>query len=357
MTIVTKNAHTWITASNQETGEKMEIDVDSTNDMHNLFVTFEINFSDAATPANNTITFYNLSKEHRDFFKKKQKIVFAFNWSESRKVLAEGFISKIDTAASDGTTDTQQITFTEGVNYSNVKARTLKVSKNKKISKYKTVQKTVPGHYVTHRKSVATTEIYKRGPKKGQKHTVNHWHKTREYIPAKKVNHRVKTRATKTILVNKTFPKGTTYKKIIQGVAAQSGMQIDKIELYKNPVTKKAFTATGKPLTLLKQLVEKTESKIVYIRGKLEIINPKAEKRTWYTIDDDDLIQIPAQNESSNDDSKTTWEITTPLIPDITVGSGIIMKSHYLKGKYYVKAGKHFSDGENPQTQCSLVAM
>ena len=61
--------------------------------------------------------------------------------------------------------------------------------------------------------------------------------------------------------------------------------------------------------------------------------------------------------DSDNDKGEGTWEINVPLVPEITTQTGIIMKSKYLKGKYYVKAGQHTFDGENPQTQCSLASL
>ena len=131
---------------------------------------------------------------------------------------------------------------------------------------------------------------------------------------------------------------------------------ISKIDLAKNPKLKRPFTAKGKPLTLLKQVVKKTGSVMTYIRGKLVIINPKNTKRTWYEIDDQDLISSPSYNESSDSDSgKGTWEIQVPLVPDITTNVGIHMMSKYLKGYFYVKAGQHTFDMDTAQTQCSLA--
>ena len=101
-----------------------------------------------------------------------------------------------------------------------------------------------------------------------------------------------------------------------------------------------------------------TTMMMLYERGKLVIINPKTAKRSWFVIDDQDLIQPPSYNEDSdNDKGEGTWEINVPLVPEITTQTGIIMKSKYLKGKYYVKAGQHTFDGENPQTQCSLASL
>lgn len=197
-----------------------------------------------------------------------------------------------------------------------MKANRLKVEKKKTVHKHKIIKVTEKGHYK---------------------------------------NKRVPTRETKTVRSNKTYKKGTTYKALIQGIASQCGIKIDRIQLHKNPALTRPYTAKGKPLTLIKQLVQKTESVINYRKGKFEIIDPKSEKRTWIDIDDQDLVQPPSNNEADN--GKETWEITTPLIPDITVGVGINMKSKYLKGRFYVKAGQHTSDGENPQTQCSLAAM
>ena len=96
----------------------------------------------------------------------------------------------------------------------------------------------------------------------------------------------------------------------------------------------------------------------MYERGKLVIVNPKSAKRSWVVIDDQDLVQPPSTNEPDADDNTDKiYEITIPLMPDITTNTGIIMKSKDLKGKFYVKAGQHSSDGTNPQTQCSLVPM
>ena len=149
--------------------------------------------------------------------------------------------------------------------------------------------------------------------------------------------------------MNRTFRKGTDYKSLIKGIARQSGIKISKIDLAKNPKLKRAFTAKGKPLNLLKQVVKKTGSSMTYIRGKLEIINPKRAKRTWFEITDQDLIQPPSSEEN---DGKRTWEIEIPLVPEITTFVGITMKSKYLKGKYYVKAGHHSFDMESAKTQC-----
>lgn len=290
---------------------------------------FEVHFSDTPSPQENTVTVYNLSKDHSSFYQKDEKAALYFNWGKSKKLLAEGYISKVEKGQSDGVTITQVLTFTEGTDYNNIKARKLRVKKNKQISKYKTVKTTEAGHYKT----------YKSGKK--------------VWVKAKTKNKRVKTRATKTVFVNKTYRKGTTYKKIIQGIAGQAKIKIAKIDLAKNSKIKKSYTAKGKPLTLIKDLVKKTGSKMTYIRGKLEIVNPKSKKRTWIEIDDQDLVQPPTLSEDNEKDN--AWEIVTPLIPEITTNVGIHMESKFCKGYYYVKSGQHSFDGDNPQTQSTLV--
>lgn len=290
---------------------------------------FEVHFVDTPSPQENTVTVYNLSKDHSSFYQKDEKAALYFNWGKSKKLLAEGYISKVEKGQSDGVTITQVLTFTEGTDYNNIKARKLRVKKNKQISKYKTVKTTEAGHYKT----------YKSGKK--------------VWVKAKTKNKRVKTRATKTVFVNKTYRKGTTYKKIIQGIAGQAKIKIAKIDLAKNSKIKKSYTAKGKPLTLIKDLVKKTGSKMTYVRGKLEIVNPKSKKRTWIEIDDQDLVQPPTLSEDNEKDN--AWEIVTPLIPEITTNVGIHMESKFCKGYYYVKSGQHSFDGDNPQTQSTLV--
>lgn len=305
MAIVTRDPHSWFVCKDKK-GNTQTV-YNNERYEHNYPFSFEVNFADIASPQKNTVTIYNMSKEHRQFYKKGMHCYVAFNWGPEKKILAEGYITKIDIPTSDGVTESQQITFTEGTDYNNVKARTLKVAKKKK----------------------ATTK-----------------------------KKRAKYKATETKYVNKTFPKKTDYKTIIKGVASQAKIKIAKIDLAKNPKVKRPFTAKGKPLNLIKKLVADTGSKMLYERGKLVIINPKTAKRSWFVIDDQDLIQPPSYNEDS-DSSKGegTWEINVPLVPEITTQTGIIMKSKYLKGKYYVKAGQHTFDGENPQTQCSLASL
>ena len=321
MTVITDNPHMWFVCTNSE--GKTQTVYNNEHYKHNYPFTFEVNFADVATPQSNAVTLYNLTKEHRDFYKKKQHCYVAFNWGPDKKILAEGFISKIGVPQHDGTTDMFTVTFTEGTNYSNVAARKLKVEKAEKVNKY-------------------VTKMVKEPDKVPQK--------------GKLRKKRIKTRATKTKRVNKTFRKGTSYETLIKGIATQSGIVISKIDLAKNPKLKRPFTAKGKPLTLLKQVVKKTGSVMTYIRGKLVIINPKNTKRTWYEIDDQDLISPPSYNESSDSDSgKGTWEIQVPLVPDITTNVGIHMMSKYLKGYFYVKAGQHTFDMDTAQTQCSLA--
>ena len=325
MAIVTRNPNMWFEVTNKK-GKKQILHNDEGFETNYPFG-FEVHFSDTPSPQENTVTVYNLSKDHSSFYQKDEKAALYFNWGKSKKLLAEGYISKVEKGQSDGVTITQVLTFTEGTDYNNIKARKLKVTKGKKNSK--TVKTTEAGHYKT----------YKSGKK--------------VWVKAKTKNKRVKTRATKTVFVNKTYRKGTTYKKIIQGIASQAKIKIAKIDLAKNSKIKKSYTAKGKPLTLIKDLVKKTGSKMTYVRGKLEIVNPKSKKRTWIEIDDQDLVQPPTLSEDNEKDN--AWEIVTPLIPEITTNVGIHMESKFCKGYYYVKSGQHSFDGDNPQTQSTLV--
>lgn len=356
MPIVTKDPHSWFVCTNKS-GQTQTVYNDERYE-HNYPFGFEVNFADIASPQKNTVTLYNMSKEHRQFYKKGQHCYVAFNWGPEKKILAEGYITKIDIPTSDGVTESQQITFTEGTDYNNVKARTLKVKKKKTVNKAKEVSVTTPGKWVDKAEHYKSKETYKRGPKKGQTHEVGHIRYKKVWQKATTKKRRAKYKATETKYVNKTYPKGTDYKTLIKGIASQAKIKIAKIELAKNPKVKRPYTAKGKPLTLIQKLVKDTKSKMLYERGKLVIIDPKNAKRSWFVIDDQDLIQPPSYNEDSdNDNGSGTWEINVPLVPEITTQTGIIMKSKYLEGRFYVKAGQHTFDGENPQTQCSLASL
>ena len=206
MAIVTRNPNMWFEVTNKK-GKKQILHNDEGFETNYPFG-FEVHFSDTPSPQENTVTVYNLSKDHSSFYQKDEKAALYFNWGKSKKLLAEGYISKVEKGQSDGVTITQVLTFTEGTDYNNIKARKLKVTKGKKNSK--TVKTTEAGHYKT----------YKNGKK--------------VWVKAKTKNKSVKTRATKTVFVNKTYRKGTTYKKIIQGIASQAKIKIAKIDLAKN---------------------------------------------------------------------------------------------------------------------------
>lgn len=352
--IITRDPHMRFVAEDDK-GHKQIVYNDETYG-HNYPFTFECPFSDQAVPQTNTVVLINLTKQHRAFYKKGMHCWVDFNWGKEPKKIAEGFINGDSKFNSDGVTDQTTITFTEGTNYSNVKARAMRIKKTKKVNHYKTITVTEKGHFEEKRVSAPFIETYKRGPKKGQKHVVHHWQKKKVWVKPKTKKKRVKTRAQKAYFANITFRKGTSYKKIIQSVAAQAGIKIDKLDLTKNDTIKKSYTAKGKPLALLKYWAKRAKSEMTYERGKLVIINPNAPKHTWYKIDDKDLMQVPAENEASDDKKgAVTWEIVTPLIPDVTTNTGIIMNSKYLKGKFYCKGGSHTFDGESPKTQVSLV--
>lgn len=352
--IVTKDPHMEFVAVDSD-GHK-QIVYNNETYQHNYPFTFEIPFSDQPVPQTSTVTLFNMTQEHKDFYKKGLHCWINFNWGDSPKKIGEGYISSVAKASNDGVTDSKTLSFTEGTNYTNVKARTLRMKKKKEVNHSKTVKVTEKGHWENKRYSQPSVEVYKRGPKKGQKHTVHHWAHRKVWVKPKTKNKRIKTRATKTYYVNKVFRKGTSYKKVIEGIASQTGIKIDKIDLAKNGTLKKAYTAKGKPLNLLNYWAKKCKSKMTYEQGKLVIINPKASKRTWFVIDDKDLIQVPSEGETNEaNEGDANWEIITPLIPDVTTNVGIIMDSKFLKGKFYVKAGQHSFDGENAQTQCTLV--
>lgn len=351
--IVTKDPHMEFVAVDSK-GHKQIVYNDETYE-HNYPFTFEVPFTNDPVPSTFTTTIFNLTKQHKDFYKKGMHCWINFNWGKDPKKIAEGFISNTGKLSNDGTTDSKVLTFTEGTNYSNVAARKLKLKKNKKVNHYKTVKITEKGHYKNQRYSTSVVETYKRGPKKGQKHIVHHWAYRKVWVKPKTTNKRVKSRDNKTYFANRVYRKGTTYKQVIEGIAEQAGIKIAKIDLAKNEGIKKSFTAKGKPLTLIKNFVKLAKSEMFYERGKLVIVNPNSKKNTWFVIDDKDLIQVPSQND--DDKNGTTWQIVTPLVPEVTVNTGIIMNSKFLKGKFVVKNGQHSFDGESPQTQCTIAAV
>ena len=137
MAIITKDPHAWFVT---ESDDGVQTVYNNETLGHDYPFGFQANFSDTPTPQTNQVTLYNLSKEHKDFYHKGLHCYLAFNWGKEKKILTEGYISKIDMTQHDGVTDTQVISFTEGTDYNNVKARKLKVTKKESVKKYKNVK-------------------------------------------------------------------------------------------------------------------------------------------------------------------------------------------------------------------------
>lgn len=92
MAIVTKDPHSWFVCKDKKgntqtvyNGERYE---------HNYPFGFEVNFADIASPQKNTVTLYNMSKEHRQFYKKGMHCYVAFNWGPEKKILAEDILPR-----------------------------------------------------------------------------------------------------------------------------------------------------------------------------------------------------------------------------------------------------------------------
>lgn len=81
MTIVTKDPHAWFVTEGED-GTQTIYNNETLG--HDYPFAFQVNFSDTPTPQTNTVTLYNLSKEHKDFYHRKQHCYVAFNWGKEK---------------------------------------------------------------------------------------------------------------------------------------------------------------------------------------------------------------------------------------------------------------------------------
>lgn len=95
MAIVTKNAHAWFVTTNSS-GKKQTV-YNNETEKHNYPFGFEIHFSDVPQPQQNTVTLYNLSKSHSNFYRKKQKCYVAWNWNSTEQKYLRKVISQKST--------------------------------------------------------------------------------------------------------------------------------------------------------------------------------------------------------------------------------------------------------------------
>lgn len=153
--------------------------------------------------------------------------------------------------------------------------------------------------------------------------------------------------------INMTFGKKSNAKSMIKKIAKKAKIPISKIQLKKNKIYKKGYTADGDPLSVLQEIVEACKSSMYFRRGKLIIRDiKKGDDERFVLQQSSGLISYPQRFE---DDTVKGWSVQSLLQHRITTASIIQIKSKYVNGKFRVRSGTHSYDGSSFVTNCEVV--
>lgn len=274
-----------------------------------LEIRFNNTFDDDPKPNETKVDIYNLSKDsiHRIF--KNDICTLQAGYRSDYGVIASGRISSILTKK-DGVDKITTITFIEGEDYSHKKV----TAANADPAKTKMVKKRV------------------------------------------KVNGKYKTITEKKTMkqaLKITFKPGTTGKTIITRLCGVLGIKIAEFKLPKNKVYKKGYVVSGLIENNLEEVVRDCGASMYYRRGKMVIRSIKEGNDEKFTIEESTgLIESP---EPFDDESGKGYKVKCLLQHRITTASIVKIKSHTANGKFRVRSGKHYYDGNDFVSEVEVI--
>ena len=151
-----------------------------------------------------------------------------------------------------------------------------------------------------------------------------------------------------------TFSKGTTGKQIITKLTKILGIKLAEFKLPKNKVYKNGYKVTGQIENNLVEVVKDCKASMYWRRGKMVIRSIQTGNDEQFTLSaDTGLIDPPEQFE---DDDIKGYTIRCLLQHRITTASIIQIKSSTANGKFRVRSGKHYYDGNDFLSDFEVVS-
>lgn len=166
--------------------------------------------------------------------------------------------------------------------------------------------------------------------------------------------------------VNHSFGPGTLVSTVIRSLARDAGITLGTVKLAKPKAAyKSGFTASGKPVSLIKKAAKKGGSTAYRCRGILTIDNlSKADGHKEHILltmhqagkhGGTGLIAYPTFNDD-DDSSKKTVEIQSLLLYQVSVGSIIQVENEFFSGTKRVQSGQHQCDDSGFTTTMEVYA-
>lgn len=285
-----------------KSGKKVTYEYDERKASSNM-IQFEVNFSDDAERAVNTVSIFNLNRANRDHIRKGCHVVLEAGYLGDVGIIAEGHINRTYNYYGDlsSSGDLQaDFSFVDGPDYSKIKFKKTRQRRS------------------TNKKS----KLYDKF---------------------------------KTAYPKISFKKGTKASTIIKRVSEKSGVSVSVKKLKVDKEYKKGYTVEGSSsiVDILQEVADSCKSSLYCVRGKLVINDIKSGKYSGVEISEaSGLIGFPQPIE---DDDVHGYTVTMMLQYRITTASTFKLHSRYAKGIYHVKSGTHSFGGGSFTTEVEAV--
>ncbi|WP_105956178.1 hypothetical protein [Apilactobacillus quenuiae] len=276
-------------------------------------INFTVPFGDSSTAHTSTVTIMNVSKAHRDMFKKGLKVqVFAgYKQDNGLKLIAEGAIDKINPLSASGADTQFSFTFVEGQQL--LQAQSTVEKENAKLKSNAKKREKVLGK-----------------------------------TDAKKFKVKLHTAM--------SFAPGANSNVIIRRVAADANIKISKLKLPKVKTFKKGYVAKGKPYKIIHDLAKTSGAQVYDRRGQLVI----EDETSLSGKNEHILISMATKGKpggtglmehvsfDDSTDSHATISVKTYLRNQISTGSLVTIKDPpYFTGTRRVQSGEfNCGDGD-----------
>ncbi|MEQ6856065.1 hypothetical protein AAHH17_16415 [Lysinibacillus capsici] len=156
---------------------------------------------------------------------------------------------------------------------------------------------------------------------------------------------------------NKTYKKGVKASYVLRDLAGLLGVKLAVLNLPNDKTYKRGYAVNGSIMTAIKALVADCGSDYYINKGNLYIRPKKEGDDAQFVLSaDTGLIGTPEPYEEETDDKKGRkgYKVKSLLQYRMNTASIIQLESMYVKGRYRVKKGSHYWQGDNFYTEVEV---
>ncbi|MGG0666973.1 hypothetical protein ABE073_00330 [Lederbergia citrisecunda] len=156
---------------------------------------------------------------------------------------------------------------------------------------------------------------------------------------------------------NKSYKKGVKASYILPDLAKLLGVKLAVLNLPKDKVFSRGYSVNGSIVDSMKAVARDCGASFYINRGKLYIRSIKEGDDAQFVLSNDTgLVGSPEPFEEETDDKKGRkgYKVRCLLQYRMNTASIIQLQSEYVKGRYRVRRGTHFWNGNNFYTEVEV---